>query len=244
MVHFFLVITVFWSAIGVSSFYLTGNCKLGCVLVRTSRLSVISKKGFAPDPFGDAANIEKKERYDYLQKRYKEYGFPAPETDFEDDDVQVDAGEEDDDGDSDEEYDGEDDDDSEDSEDSEDPLNLNIDPMDRLGEQEGNFKSGFVTITGNPNVGKSSLLNSLLKEKLSIVTSKPQTTRHSILGVLSDPEYQIVFTDTPGMLKGPSYKLQESMQDTVCLFLSHEYTIDFIIVLVVCRFDQLLVMWT
>lgn len=71
-------------------------------------------------------------------------------------------------------------------------------------------KSGFVSIIGNPNVGKSTLMNELVGERLSIVTNKSQTTRHRIMGILNDGEYQIVFSDTPGVLK-PSYKLQESM---------------------------------
>lgn len=71
-------------------------------------------------------------------------------------------------------------------------------------------KSGFVNIVGNPNVGKSTLMNDLVGERVSIITSKAQTTRHRILGIVNTPEYQIVFSDTPGVLK-PNYKLQESM---------------------------------
>ncbi|HPY58030.1 MAG TPA: GTPase Era [Bacteroidales bacterium] len=71
-------------------------------------------------------------------------------------------------------------------------------------------KSGFVNIVGNPNVGKSSLMNVLVGEKMSIITSKAQTTRHRIIGIVNGPDYQIVFSDTPGVLK-PKYKLQESM---------------------------------
>ncbi|MCW3787367.1 GTPase Era [Plebeiibacterium sediminum] len=71
-------------------------------------------------------------------------------------------------------------------------------------------KSGFVNIVGNPNVGKSTLTNKLVGEKLSIITSKAQTTRHRILGIVNEEDYQIVFSDTPGVLK-PNYKLQESM---------------------------------
>ncbi len=71
-------------------------------------------------------------------------------------------------------------------------------------------KSGFVSIVGNPNVGKSTLSNLLVGERLSIITSKSQTTRHKILGILNTEEYQIVFSDTPGVIK-PSYKLQEAM---------------------------------
>lgn len=71
-------------------------------------------------------------------------------------------------------------------------------------------KAGFVNIVGNPNVGKSTLMNDLVGERVSIITSKAQTTRHRIMGILNTPEYQIVFSDTPGVL-APKYKLQESM---------------------------------
>lgn len=75
-------------------------------------------------------------------------------------------------------------------------------------------KSGFVAIIGKPNVGKSTLLNALLGEKLSITTSKPQTTRKRIMGILSSDEHQIIFLDTPGILK-PDYLLQEKMLEYV-----------------------------
>ncbi len=71
-------------------------------------------------------------------------------------------------------------------------------------------KAGFVNIVGNPNVGKSTLMNQLVGERISIATFKAQTTRHRIMGIVNTPEMQIVFSDTPGVLK-PSYKLQESM---------------------------------
>lgn len=71
-------------------------------------------------------------------------------------------------------------------------------------------KAGFVNIVGNPNVGKSTLMNVLVGEKVSIITFKAQTTRHRIMGIYNDDEMQIVFSDTPGVLK-PNYKLQESM---------------------------------
>ena len=75
-------------------------------------------------------------------------------------------------------------------------------------------KAGFVNIIGNPNVGKSTLMNALVGEKLSIVTAKAQTTRHRIMGIVNGSDYQIVFSDTPGILK-PNYMLQESMMDFV-----------------------------
>ena len=71
-------------------------------------------------------------------------------------------------------------------------------------------KSGFVNIVGNPNVGKSTLMNKLVGEKISIITNKSQTTRHRIIGIVNKPEYQIVYSDTPGVLQ-PNYKLQEQM---------------------------------
>jgi GTP-binding protein Era len=71
-------------------------------------------------------------------------------------------------------------------------------------------KSGFVNIVGNPNVGKSTLMNDLVGERVSIITSKAQTTRHRVMGIVNTDEYQIVFSDTPGVL-APKYKLQESM---------------------------------
>jgi GTP-binding protein Era len=77
-----------------------------------------------------------------------------------------------------------------------------------------NTKTGYVTILGLPNAGKSTLLNALLGQKLSITTNKPQTTRKRLLGILSDENYQIIFLDTPGILK-PAYLLQEKMMDSV-----------------------------
>ena len=72
-------------------------------------------------------------------------------------------------------------------------------------------KSGFVNIVGNPNVGKSTLMNALVGEKISIITSKAQTTRHRIMGIVNGEDFQIVYSDTPGVLK-PNYRLQESMR--------------------------------
>lgn len=77
-----------------------------------------------------------------------------------------------------------------------------------------NHKAGFVSIVGKPNVGKSTLMNVLVGERLSIITSKAQTTRHRIMGVISGEDFQIVYSDTPGIIK-PKYKLHESMMDFV-----------------------------
>src|ERR1700712_3208928 len=77
-----------------------------------------------------------------------------------------------------------------------------------------NFKSGFVNIFGAPNAGKSTLLNALLGEKLVITSAKVQTTRHRILGILNDPYYQVIFSDTPGIIE-PKYKLHEKMMRQV-----------------------------
>ncbi len=75
-------------------------------------------------------------------------------------------------------------------------------------------KSGFVNILGNPNVGKSTIMNALVGEKLSIITSKAQTTRHRIMGIVNGEDFQIVYSDTPGILN-PQYKLQETMMNSV-----------------------------
>lgn len=75
-------------------------------------------------------------------------------------------------------------------------------------------KAGFVNIVGNPNVGKSTLMNALIGEKLSIITSKAQTTRHRIFGIVNGDDFQVVFSDTPGIIK-PAYELQSSMMDFV-----------------------------
>ena len=75
-------------------------------------------------------------------------------------------------------------------------------------------RSGFVNILGNPNVGKSTIMNALVGEKLSIITAKAQTTRHRIMGIVNGEDFQIVYSDTPGILK-PQYKLQETMMNSV-----------------------------
>ncbi len=75
-------------------------------------------------------------------------------------------------------------------------------------------KAGFVNIIGNPNVGKSTLMNAFVGEKLSIITSKAQTTRHRILGIVNGEDFQVILSDTPGIIK-PAYQLQESMMDFV-----------------------------
>lgn len=80
--------------------------------------------------------------------------------------------------------------------------------------EEKKHKAGFVGIVGKPNVGKSTLMNELVGERLSIITSKAQTTRHRIMGIMSTEEYQIVFSDTPGIIN-PKYELHESMMDFV-----------------------------
>ncbi|HBE43369.1 MAG TPA: GTPase Era [Bacteroidales bacterium] len=80
-------------------------------------------------------------------------------------------------------------------------------------------RSGFVNILGNPNTGKSSIMNALVGEKLSIITSKAQTTRHRIMGIVNGEDFQIVYSDTPGILK-PAYRLQESMMNFVKTALS------------------------
>lgn len=74
-----------------------------------------------------------------------------------------------------------------------------------------NHKSGFVNIIGRPNVGKSTLMNALVGERMSIITNKPQTTRHRIIGIVSEENYQIVFSDTPGIIRDPSYKMHDAM---------------------------------
>ena len=76
-------------------------------------------------------------------------------------------------------------------------------------------KAGFINIIGKPNVGKSTILNKIIGEKMSIITSKPQTTRHRIYGIYNDEDHQIVFSDTPGIIDEPHYALQKSMNKSV-----------------------------
>ena len=80
---------------------------------------------------------------------------------------------------------------------------------------EKKHKAGFVNIIGNPNVGKSTLMNALVGEKLSIITQKIQTTRHRIMGIINDEDYQIVYSDTPGIIDKPGYLMQERMMKFV-----------------------------
>ena len=76
-------------------------------------------------------------------------------------------------------------------------------------------KAGYVNIIGLPNVGKSTLMNALVGEKLSIITPKAQTTRQRVLGIVNDENYQLIFSDTPGYINQPAYKLQSNMNDSI-----------------------------
>ena len=102
------------------------------------------------------------------------------------------------------------------------------------------FRSGYVAIVGPPNAGKSTLLNTLLDQKLAIVTPKPQTTRKRVLGILTGENYQIIFIDTPGIIK-PSYDLQKRLMDrfgglfgwllaTVCYAAVHIWSFNFMLI--------------
>ncbi|MEM9837448.1 MAG: GTPase Era [Bacteroidota bacterium] len=83
------------------------------------------------------------------------------------------------------------------------------------GMEEKQHRSGFVNIIGRPNAGKSTLMNALVGERMSIITAKPQTTRHRIIGLLSGDDFQIVFSDTPGIIDDPKYRMQELMNNAV-----------------------------
>ena len=87
-------------------------------------------------------------------------------------------------------------------------------PVDDLQVPEGH-RSGYINIIGRPNVGKSTLMNALVGERMSIITNKPQTTRHRIIGILSGDHFQMVFSDTPGIIAEPQYKMQEAMNKFV-----------------------------
>ena len=93
-------------------------------------------------------------------------------------------------------------------------INQLITPLTFTAVHLHNMKAGFVNIFGKPNAGKSTLLNALMGEKLAIVSSKVQTTRHRIKGIVTTPEYQIIFSDTPGIIE-PKYKLHEKMMQAV-----------------------------
>ena len=79
--------------------------------------------------------------------------------------------------------------------------------------EQAKHRSGFINIIGKPNVGKSTLLNAFVGEKMAIITHKPQTTRHRFMGIVSGEDFQIVFSDTPGLISDPHYKMQETMND-------------------------------
>lgn len=87
--------------------------------------------------------------------------------------------------------------------------------MDFTKDIPENHRSGFVNIIGRPNAGKSTLMNQLVGERLAIITSKAQTTRHRILGIVNGEDFQVVYSDTPGIINDPKYKLQERMMDAV-----------------------------
>ena len=88
-----------------------------------------------------------------------------------------------------------------------------VEQPDIVGEPETAYKSGFVTFVGRPNVGKSTLFNAFMKQKLAIVSPRPQTTRTRMMGIITDPDYQMIFLDTPGLIK-PRHKLDEFMVET------------------------------
>ncbi len=90
-------------------------------------------------------------------------------------------------------------------------LDRALEGFEGIEEVSDNHRSGFVNIVGRPNVGKSTLLNALVGERMSIITAKPQTTRHRILALMSGEDFQAVFSDTPGLIEEPGYKMQEKM---------------------------------
>src|SRR5688500_18358976 len=96
--------------------------------------------------------------------------------------------------------------------------------------QPSSFKSGFVSIVGKPNEGKSSLMNKLMGENLSIITAKAQTTRHRIMGILTGADYQIVYSDTPGILE-PKYSLHEALMNYVKVSLEDAHVILLVVAL-------------
>ena len=98
--------------------------------------------------------------------------------------------------------------------------------------EQSSFRSGFVSIVGKPNVGKSSLMNRLMGENLSIITPKAQTTRHRIMGILNGNDFQIVYSDTPGLLE-PKYSLHEAMMSYVKVSLK-----DADVILLVVEFNE------
>ena len=83
-----------------------------------------------------------------------------------------------------------------------------------IDEQAPKFKSGFVALVGRPNVGKSTLMNAFMQQKIAIVTPRPQTTRTRQLGIITEPHYQMIFIDTPGLIKNPRHKLDTFMVET------------------------------
>ena len=97
-------------------------------------------------------------------------------------------------------------------------------------EADEGHRSGFVNIVGRPNVGKSTLLNALVGERMSIITAKPQTTRHRILALLSGDDFQVVFSDTPGLIEDPGYKMQERMNAFVASAFEDADVILFVVV--------------
>jgi GTP-binding protein Era len=105
---------------------------------------------------------------------------------------------------------------------------IHLNNIKSIFEKKNMHKAGFVNIIGNPNVGKSTLMNSFVGEKLSIITSKAQTTRHRILGIVNGDDFQMVISDTPGIIK-PAYELQSSMMDFVKAALDDAYVLVYMV---------------